>query len=330
MLFNLSKISLLRSSLMGVGTLLIIICHAYGNNVKMPGILSKIVNNGQIGVDIFLLLSGIGIACSLSNINIFDSGKSLKEWYIKRVLRIYKPFTILSVCYYIYKFFFEDMSLYESLLHFSNLSWWINGRGAWYVSLIILLYLLSPLLYIMLYNARFKWLYLAIISFALMILCQDDNYTWFWYGSNALKRSPSFLIRMAIAKYVQEGKEINFGLLTVVSMIVFGLSSFLFPNSFCKWIVVLPFVIVLVYLIENLSNIQFPLNFLGMISLESYLTNIYIGDILNHKKWIICGWDLSYGHYLEYSFVIILGLIIAYYANIVSKKILIQIGNTKY
>lgn len=54
MLFNLSKISLLRSKLMGVGTLLIIICHAYGNNVKMPSILSKIVNNGQIGVDIFL------------------------------------------------------------------------------------------------------------------------------------------------------------------------------------------------------------------------------------------------------------------------------------
>lgn len=86
----------------------------------------------------------------------------------------------------------------------------------------------------------------------------------------------------------------------------------------------------LVYLIENLSKIQFPLNSLGMISLESYLTNIYIGDILNHKKWIICGWDLSYGHYLEYSVVIVLGLIIAYYANIVSKKILIQIGNTKY
>ena len=79
MLFNLSKISLLRSKLMGVGTLLIIICHAYGNNVKMPSILSKIVNNGQIGVDIFLLLSGIGIAYSLSNTNIFDSGKSLKE-----------------------------------------------------------------------------------------------------------------------------------------------------------------------------------------------------------------------------------------------------------
>lgn len=216
MLFNLSKISLLRSKLMGVGTLLIIICHAYGNNVKMPSILSKIVNNGQIGVDIFLLLSGIGIAYSLSNTNIFDSGKSLKEWYIKRVLRIYKPFTILSVCYYIYKFFFEDMSLQESLLHFSNLSWWINGRGTWYVSLIILLYLLSPFLYFMLYNTRFKWLYLAITSFILMILCQDDNYTWFWYGSNALKRSPSFLIGMAIAKYVQEGKEINFGLLTFV------------------------------------------------------------------------------------------------------------------
>ena len=77
---------------MGVGTLLIIICHAYGNNVKMPSILSKIVNNGQIGVDIFLLLSGIGIAYSLSNTNIFDSGKSLKEWYIKRKPPIKYPY----------------------------------------------------------------------------------------------------------------------------------------------------------------------------------------------------------------------------------------------
>lgn len=56
--FNLNKISQHRQELMGFSAILILICHAVGNGVKMPTVLSILLNFGNIGVDIFLFLSG--------------------------------------------------------------------------------------------------------------------------------------------------------------------------------------------------------------------------------------------------------------------------------
>lgn len=64
--FNLNLISKYRAELMGVSTLLILICHAAGNDVFMPSWLMYVVAQGQLGVDIFLFLSGMGLYYSLS------------------------------------------------------------------------------------------------------------------------------------------------------------------------------------------------------------------------------------------------------------------------
>lgn len=64
--FNLNLISKYRAELMGVSTLLILICHAAGNDVLMPKWLMYVVAQAQLGVDIFLFLSGMGLYYSLS------------------------------------------------------------------------------------------------------------------------------------------------------------------------------------------------------------------------------------------------------------------------
>lgn len=64
--FNLNLISKYRAELMGVSTLLILICHAAGNDVLMPRWLMYLVAQGQVGVDIFLFLSGMGLYYSLN------------------------------------------------------------------------------------------------------------------------------------------------------------------------------------------------------------------------------------------------------------------------
>ena len=64
--FNLNQISKYRAELMGVSTLLILLCHAAGNDVLMPKWLMYVVAQGQLGVDIFLFLSGMGLYYSLS------------------------------------------------------------------------------------------------------------------------------------------------------------------------------------------------------------------------------------------------------------------------
>lgn len=64
--FNLQEISNHRTALMGIATLMIIVCHAPASGVKMPIYLTKIFGLGNYGVDIFLFLSGIGCYYSLS------------------------------------------------------------------------------------------------------------------------------------------------------------------------------------------------------------------------------------------------------------------------
>lgn len=67
---NLGNLSLYRSELMGIATMLIIVCHAPAYGVEIPAWLSRVLSSGGFGVDIFLFLSGMGMYHSLSLIHI--------------------------------------------------------------------------------------------------------------------------------------------------------------------------------------------------------------------------------------------------------------------
>ena len=324
--FNLSLLSKWRQELMGGGTLLILICHAYGNNVVMPTMIERIVDNAQIGVDLFLLLSGIGIAFSLNKTVVGSGCQSLGAWYIHRFQRIYVPFLILMCLYYVYKIPFEGESWLTAFLDIANIGWWINGKGTWYISLILLLYVFAPILYRWLIGSKYSWLYLIVLCCAIWIIFQDDFNSPLHYVNNAIKRAPAFFIGMALTPYVKTGVKTNLLWLSIISCVAFVIAYNLLPLGFCKWIVILPFTMALAIIIEHIQIVRKPLSFLGMISLESYLANVTLGDILNHKSWILWGHDLSYGHYLEYTLVVVLGLLLAWMVNKASKQILFNIS----
>lgn len=124
---------------MGISAIMILLCHAPGNNVLMPNYFAKILSYGNIGVDIFLLLSGIGIYYSLS-----DRKVSYLKWYLRRFIRVLIPYWILISPYLIIKFSIDNMPFTECMWNLFALSYWINGHGTWFVSLIILLYILTP------------------------------------------------------------------------------------------------------------------------------------------------------------------------------------------
>lgn len=63
--FDVSLISKYGTQLMGVATLLIILVHSYQQGVLMPGWMESLCNIGSLGVDIFLLVSGLGMWYSL-------------------------------------------------------------------------------------------------------------------------------------------------------------------------------------------------------------------------------------------------------------------------
>ena len=63
--FQLSKISEYRTELMGMSAILILICHSVAY-IEMPRILHYVLSLGNIGVDLFLFLSGMGMWFSLT------------------------------------------------------------------------------------------------------------------------------------------------------------------------------------------------------------------------------------------------------------------------
>lgn len=63
--FHVSDISQYRTELMGVATLLVIFGHSAGNGVAMPGWMESLRGLASVGVDIFLLVSGLGLWYSL-------------------------------------------------------------------------------------------------------------------------------------------------------------------------------------------------------------------------------------------------------------------------
>ena len=67
--FNLGELSSYRACLMGVATIMILCCHASVWCTGLPSIIRSFLVLGNLGVDIFLFLSGYGLYLSLEHSN---------------------------------------------------------------------------------------------------------------------------------------------------------------------------------------------------------------------------------------------------------------------
>ena len=138
MQFDLSLISKHRTPLMGIAALMIIVCHMLGYDVVRPAIVDKILWRGNYGMDIFLFLSGIGCWYSLSK------SCSLNIWYRKRFVRIFVPYLLIQIPFWAWRMAIGTFHLPHELLVFSTLDFWLHHKGAWYVALLLPLYLITP------------------------------------------------------------------------------------------------------------------------------------------------------------------------------------------
>lgn len=97
---NLNTFSVYRTELMGIATILIIVCHMPVFGVVMPHWLQTILGCCGFGVDIFLFLSGMGMYNSYVTSRM--KNKTVLRWLAKRYLRIVVPLVlivgIISIC----------------------------------------------------------------------------------------------------------------------------------------------------------------------------------------------------------------------------------------
>lgn len=329
MKFNVNYISKYRSHLMGIATLLVIFGHSAGNGVVMPEWMESLCGMASVGVDIFLLVSGLGLWYSLNNRKTERlSGGVLKRWYVRRYKRILVPYLIIIGFQKILSVM-HGMPVSQALLELSTIGYWINHQGAWFVAMLIPLYAIAPFHYTICRKMKNQVLY-SMAMIAVIVLVSALNYPIestqvqeiIANIKQPLYHIPSFLIGFMLAPLALNNKKLSYFWMIVLPVVIVLIQKF---THFGYWPVflVLPFVAVCCVLLRFAGRVlSSVLDFFGKISLESYLLNGIVGT------WII--WylprlyesPLNKGCYLSYFIVCVLGTILAYLVNRISNRML--------
>ena len=131
-----------RQQLMGLAAIGVILVHSNGV-VAWPSIISFAFGCGGIGVYMFVFLSAIGLYLSLKQ----EKKSKKKEFYMHRFTRVLLPYLCISVTWYGVKYLIIEQNFVGFLWETSLLSYWFEHKGAWFVAMLIPVYLIFPWFY---------------------------------------------------------------------------------------------------------------------------------------------------------------------------------------
>ena len=213
-------ISKYRYAIMGIAALWILCFHAWipvtpaytPDNFKIFSFLEryfKII--GYCGVDIFLLLSGLGLTFAIKK-------DSLIKFYYRRLRRIVLPSLVVFV--FLWKVF--GWSTTEFIQNASGYTFYFKNAECtlWFIPAIVTLYLLFPFYYKVFNRAKSKELFTAgtiIVWFLISMILKDVMRTDLYGFTN---RIPVFLIGILFGYLTQNRKNIVFTIETYICLIL--------------------------------------------------------------------------------------------------------------
>ena len=214
--FNLFSISEARNVIFGIATLWIGLFHSdflslepYTNNKVLIDIFKTFRGTGNVGVDMFLFLSGVGLFFS------FTKDSHVLSFWKKRLMRVLPSAFLIAVFYFSVRYVngrcTSGLLYYLSRITFTY--FFIKGeRVFWFISLILVLYIAFPVFYKIIEKFRL-WgmlgLVVAIVGFTFLLRAVAPGFYTMW--EVALCRVPVFVIGIWAGKFVMEKKEIAKG-----------------------------------------------------------------------------------------------------------------------
>ena len=197
---ELSSLSKYRAQLMGIATIFITLCHT---SFAFNGVLSQLdglmIYLTKSGVDIFLLLSGLG--CYFS----YAKQPKYLAFQEKRFVRIMLPYLLVIIPVIVLEILFEGKSLLSAVFTESIFSFYTNGYlNLWYISAILLLSILFPFVY---YLVNKKFIYTVIVCFVIAIIVFAPFWEYAPLGfkevnSIFFSRVPTFILGAYIGKII--------------------------------------------------------------------------------------------------------------------------------
>ena len=280
-----------RTALMGLAMIFVVLFHMRG---RQDGSLAyAMVCCGNIGVDMFLFLSGIGLWFS------FSKNSSIRHFFVRRYVRIYPAWLVVASAFYITDYVSggrESANLWQLLLNIS-INWCFWQRDAWqfwFIPAVMMLYTVAPF-YMKLIRQSRQWQWLPVVAMLFCVMVQYvaplhqavGHIEIFW------SRVPIFLIGINAGQWVMQKRQEEGSLLWLLLLIVLLAASVCinfesglrgrFP-LFLERMIYIPLSVCLLLLAGRCMSLlprlaARVLAFVGGVSLEIYLIHIHYVDV---------------------------------------------------
>lgn len=326
-LFNISRF---RGEQMGAAMLFIILFHV-GLDRWDP--FFGLRRTGNVGVDIFLFLSGVGLWYSWSKMT--EKGMPvrdmLKRFFRNRYLRIYPAWLIMASLYYIPRFHGGTLRAWIDLIGDIAINWdfWLYDELTfWYIPAIMMLYTIAPF-YMMLIQRHpmYRWLPLISVIWCVMVQWVIPIHHAVGHLEIFWSRVPIFLLGINFGSLVKSRHTIDgqaVWMLAAIWLLTFGTCLYLeqmrhghFP-LFVERMLYIPFTITSVMLLNRIfrrlpSRCNTVLRFVGMVSLEAYLI---------HSHFVLCHIErLHIGYWPTFLLTAIITMPLAWLLHVVCRQV---------
>ncbi len=326
-----------RGFLMGLSTLLIVVFHlgeqrsnhAFGYN-RFFELYCRYISSSA--VDIFLIVSGIGLYFA------FKKNNNLKDFYLKRYIKIFVPYVTICLVASLFRFFYFDdpKSILSLICNYSFINLFRYGeRWFWYIFAISFCYLIFPSIYNF-FNSDNKETrltrFVSLITFLFIIFEMLSKHSTFIFSNIEifLLRIPSFILGVYLGKKVYDKEPIKvrdiiimlLNLLLVFTVVRSKGSIYKRPlltiiimSSMFLGLIIFDYIRKL-KLLTKISDIFVKvLEFVGKYSLEIYLIHVILINLANKA-------DIEIYRYGVYGIMILITFVLAFIYNFINNKII--------
>ena len=284
---ELSDISRYRGELMGLAMLFVMLFHVW---MPRSNPMYGLVRCGNVGVDIFLLLSGVGLWYS------WTKTPSAKHFFRRRLLRIYPAWVVMAALFYIPNYlntpgggYSPDIPNLIANILVGWSFWRVDDLTFWFVPAIMALYVIAPAyMKLIIKHPAYRWTPVVAMVLAVMVQYYPPVHQAVGHLEIFFSRVPIFLIGVNLGAWVKEGRTLDGqALWLVIAAFVMSLAMCVeFEESwrgrfplFIERMVYIPLTLSMVVLLnlalrKTPQTVRRALAFIGTISLELYLIHI--------------------------------------------------------
>ena len=302
-----SLLSKYRSELMGVAMLWVMCFHGWDLDFGSE-LINWVRGAGFGGVDIFILLSAMGLVMSLGR-----KEQEYSDFMARRAKRILPAYFVVMVPYTLFLIVVKDAAWSALLWNSTLLYYWMRSSGAfnWYIAGAMTFYAITPFCFRKLRDSRCRTVLAGTAVFASFALCRLLVREGYWYVMDVFYRVPVFFLGLLMGFFVLEGRKLKGkDLVFWLFWLVLGggylyasthLAEGAAPLPLCHLFLftTVPMCFVLCQLFDKLplGLLKKGLRLVGENSLEIYLLNV---SLFAERELLQRSLDFGPGHYIYY------------------------------